>query len=285
MSRLLLYIKIFVVAVIVAFIVKTFIIEAYRIPTNSMQNTLLAGDYLLVNKLIYGASSPRYIPFTEVKIPYFNFPAFRNPKLNDIIIFEYPGERDELFPSQKQNFIKRCIGCPGDTILISDRKCFVNNVEINVPAKAITNSEALKRKKFYDPRIFPNGVRWNEDHFGPLVIPGKGYTIELNRKNIIRWRTIINREFGSNVIPADSHELIVDGKKFDTYTFSKDYYFVMGDNRNDSSDSRFWGLVPRENIIGEAILIYWSLDYSKVSWNIPGIFSAVRWNRIAKFIH
>jgi len=285
MRRFNLYIKIFIVAVVVAFLVKTFVIEAYRIPTNSMQNTLLAGDYLLVNKLKYGASTPRYIPFTDIKVPHFIFPGYADPQTNDIIIFEYPGDRDELVPSRKQNFIKRCIGCPGDTVLISDRKCFVNGIEISASPKAIVTAEAIKRKRFYDPRIFPLGVRWNEDHYGPLEIPHSGYKIKLTPENLIRWRMLINRELGYEAIPEDSSTLILNGEEIDTYTFRKDYYFVMGDNRNDSSDSRYWGLVPRENIIGEAILVYWSLDYSKISWNIPAIFDAVRWNRIAKFIH
>ena len=107
---------------IAAFFIITFVIQNTRIPTGSMEDTILVGDFVLVNKFIYGSSSPKYIPFTEVEIPHFTLPAFRDPRPMDIVVFEFPGARDKLKADELGvNYVKRCIGTPGDTIQIIDK--------------------------------------------------------------------------------------------------------------------------------------------------------------------
>ena len=134
-------------AVASALFIKTFVIEAFRIPTGSMEKTLLSGDFLLVNKLVYGASSPKYLPFTKVRIPYFTLPSLVEPKNNDIIVFEFPGKLNELEPQDYTNYIKRCIGIPGDTVKIINKRVFVNNKLAELPENGIVDyTERLMEK-------------------------------------------------------------------------------------------------------------------------------------------
>jgi len=109
-------------AAIAAFFIITFVIQNTRIPTGSMENTILVGDFVLVNKFIYGSSSPKYIPFTEIELPYFTLPSLREPRRKDIVVFEYPGHRDQLRADELGvNYVKRCIGLPGDTVQIINK--------------------------------------------------------------------------------------------------------------------------------------------------------------------
>ena len=108
-------------AAIAALLIKTFLIETSRVPTGSMEQTIMVGDFLFVNKFIYGSSSPRNIPFTNVALPYFQLPAISEPERGDIIVFEYPGDRDVLQPKEILNYVKRCVGEPGDTIEIKKK--------------------------------------------------------------------------------------------------------------------------------------------------------------------
>jgi len=269
-------------AAIAAFLLKTFIIEAFRIPTGSMENTLLVGDFLLVNKLVYGASSPRRIPLTDVEIPYFTLPAIVNPKPNDVIVFEYPGDRDELKHKEPVNYIKRCVAGPGDTLKIIDKKLFLNGERFYNPPLVKHLNPRTRPREFYESGIFPKGSPWNEDNYGPLYIPKAGDVINLNYQNIETWRTLINREHGRQVVKVEGKIVTIEGYPVKSYTVNKDYYFMIGDNRDDSFDSRFWGFVPRDKIIGEAIVIYWSWDPSKTNlWELLG---SIRLNRIAQLI-
>jgi len=178
-------------AAIAAFFIITFIVQNTRIPTGSMEDTILVGDFVLVNKFIYGSSSPKYIPFTEIEIPFFRLPAFKDPKAKDIVVFEYPGDRDQLVASERGvNYVKRCIGVPGDTLEIRDKVVFVNGKEFWRPSFVkyykgrYGNFLKPMPRGVAEPRIFPKGMPWNEDNYGPLVIPRKGSTIPLNKYNI-----------------------------------------------------------------------------------------------------
>jgi signal peptidase I len=193
-----------IIAIILALFIRTFIVQAFKIPSGSMIPTLQIGDHILVNKFIYGVK----IPFVEKTIiPY------KKPKQGDIIVFKYPVEPDK-------DFIKRVIGCPGDVILVKDKKVFVNNAPLN-----------------HDPGMFTD----------PHVISG-----QINPRDNI----------GPITVPAAS-------------------YFVMGDNRDNSYDSRFWGFVDETEIKGKALIIYWSWN-SEGSWDINNFF--VRWQRIGSSI-
>lgn len=270
-------------AAIAAFILKSFVIEAFRIPTGSMEKTLLIGDFLLVNKFVYGSSTPRSIPFADIRLPYVTLPSLREPDRKDVVVFEYPGDRDQLKPSETVNYIKRCIGIPGDTIRIIDKVIFVNGREFFRPPYVQYLNSYTKPAGEAEYRIFPKGSPWNEDNYGPLIVPAKGDIIKLNKDNIEKWRTIINRELESEAVRVEGSKIFISDKLVTAYTLKKNYYFMMGDNRDDSADSRFWGFVPRDKIIGEALIIYWSWD--PASTNILDLLASVRWDRIGRLIH
>jgi signal peptidase I len=266
--------------VFVAFFLKVFIVEAFRIPTGSMENTLLAGDFLLVNKFIYGAKTPRYIPFTDIALPYLTLPAFTKPRSGDIVIFEYPGSKHN---HEIVNYVKRCVAGPGDTLLIVNKTVFVNSRQLAVPPTARITSGRSLPKEFNDARVFPEGAGFNEDNYGPLVVPGKGLTITLNPLAAKQWKDVIEGEGHSLEVSGD--DIVIDGSPAASYTMAKDYYFMMGDNRDNSLDSRFWGVVPEDLIIGKALMIYWSREDSPHSDNGHSFLSSVRWGRLGMLVH
>lgn len=270
-------------AAIVALLLKTFIVEAYRIPSGSMENTLQIGDFLLVNKFSYGPSTPRNIPFTNIRLPYFSLPAISEPGKGDIVIFDFPGEIEEKNPPEIINYIKRLVGEPGDTVLVKNRVLYINNKEFPNPENMLVEGEIIN-ERYYDPKIFPRGSNWNTDFYGPVVVPKKGDVIKITAENFEMWKMLIMREGHSVRITADK-KVFIDEKESPEYKIEKNYYFVMGDHRTNSSDSRLWGFLPRENIIGEALLVYWSwnpdIPYSKFG----DLLKSIRWERIAMIIH
>jgi signal peptidase I len=272
-------------AAIAALLIKSFLIETSRVPTGSMENTILVGDFLFVNKFIYGSSSPRNIPFTDITLPYFQLPALGEPERYDIVVFEYPGDRDQLKPTAINNYVKRLIGLPGETIEIIDKVVFINGKEIKRPHYIQYSNQLPLPKEITNPAIFPYGSNWNEDNYGPLKIPKKGEKIKLTRENIEIYRNIIDREYGRRVVTVEGDDIKIAGKTVSEYTIKQDFYFMMGDNRDNSADSRFWGFVPREKILGQAWMIYWSWDPSIPFSNFIDLLSSVRLNRIAKIVH
>lgn len=277
---------------IAAFFIITFIVQNTRIPTGSMENTILVGDFVLVNKFIYGSSSPKYIPFTEIELPFFRLPALWEPVATDIVVFEYPGDRDQLVATERGvNYVKRCIGTPGDTIEIKNKVVFVNGKEFWKPThikyyKGRTGSY-LKPVPLgvADARIFPKGTHWNEDNYGPLVIPKKGSTIPLNKYNVEQWRTTIDREYGKRVVELKGDVVTIEGIPVSSYTFKKDYYFMMGDNRDDSLDSRFWGFVARDLVVGQAFITLFSWNREIPFSQLFKLLGSVRLDRILLLLH
>lgn len=279
----------FLVALLVALLIRTFFVEAFRIPTGSMKNTLLVGDYLFVNKVSYYLRSPKYVPFTSWEIPYFSIKTGSIDR-GDVIVFEYPGDRDLVTPREKKvNYIKRCIGIPGDDIQIKNKQVFVNGVAMKNPEGMRYRDHALAPNEI-DPMIFPKGAPWNKDWFGPIHIPKKGERITITPENLEQWEVFIARE-GSQVKLGDNGQIFIDGQQQNTYVIKRDYLWMMGDNRDDSEDSRFWGFAPVDNVVGSGLIIYWS-------WYNPPKDSygdgydpeevqkfQIRWNRIGKLIH
>lgn len=182
------YAESIIVAVILALIIRTFLVQAFKIPSGSMEDTLLIGDHLLVSKFLYGTK----IPFTDTKIL-----KIRDPKRGDVIVFEYPED-----PSK--DFIKRVVGTPGDVVEGKDKQVFVNG-------KLYENPHEIHKEKDIIPK-----AQNPRDTFGPVTVPA-------------------------------------------------DAYFVMGDNRDRSYDSRFWGFVKSPKIKGKAFIKYWSWDSEKFS--------------------
>jgi signal peptidase I len=220
------------IALVLALIIRAFLVQAFSIPSGSMEPTLLVGDYLLVNKLAYGIRNP----FTNnILIP------TGTPQRGDVVVFIYPQSPDK-------DYIKRVIGLPGDRIQITNKKLFINGQVTQIPPPS--NNPDAPHAIYSDPEITPT----QRDNFGPVVVP-------------------------------------------------KDSYFVMGDNRDRSYDSRFWGFVPDKDLKGRAFIIYfsWAGDGQPQATLIPSLFRGlsglissqswdsnafrVRWDRIGKLIH
>jgi len=272
-------------AAVAAFLIKSFLIETSRVPTPSMENTILVGDFLFVNKFIYGSSSPRNIPFTNIELPYFQLPEIRDPKRGDIVVFEYPGNRDELKPVEISNYVKRCVGTPGDIIEVRNKVVFVNNEQLPIPPNIQYRKNGILPEGLPVPDIFPKGSGWNADNYGPFRIPRKGDEVNLTLDNVEKWRTIINREFASEAVNIRGGKIYINGIETDHYTIQKDYYFMMGDNRDNSADSRYWGVVPRDLIIGNAFFIYWSWNPEIPFSDFFRLLASTRFERIAKLVH
>lgn len=188
------YIEVILWAVFLALIIRTCLVGNFRIRLGCMEDTLFEGDYMLVNKFIYGIR----VPFTDLRLP-----SLRDPERGDVIVFKYPEDRS-------LDYIKRVIGVPGDEIRIKDKQVYINGTLYK------DSHEVHKDTKFLPER----------DNFGPVRVP------------------------------ADS-------------------YFVMGDNRDSSYDSRYWGFVSKTDLVGKAFIKWWSWDHER--WR-------VRWNRIGRLI-
>ncbi|MDZ7293906.1 MAG: signal peptidase I [candidate division KSB1 bacterium] len=224
------------VAVIAALILRLLVIQAFRIPTGSMKDTLLIGDFLMVNKFIYGVRTPSTLPLVKANIPHFRFPAVKKPKRGEVIVFKYPLD-------QRLDYIKRCVGLPGDTIEVRNGDLYVNG-------KPEGTKELVGRR--YDPEDGHYVVEYR------ITTPqGQKYNI---RHYDFRGRTFDN--FGPIVVPPG-------------------HLFMMGDNRDNSADSRFWGPLPFDNVVGEAMVIYFSWDSRAPVYNL---LKKIRWTRLGKII-
>ncbi len=263
-------------------LLNNFVIASFMVPTGSMENEVMTGDFLFVNKFIYGGTSPRNIPFTNVRLPWFRVPGIRDVERGDVIVFVFPGYREEVQPEEFTFYLKRCVGLPGDTVRIIDRVLYVNDEAFPLPRNMKFSSPVRRPPEFVDERVFPPGMPWNEDNYGPLVVPYKGMTVPLNVGNYDQWKTFLQRE--GHAVALTREGVLVDGTPTSTYVVERDYVFGMGDHRDNSLDSRYWGFIPKENLVGTPILVYWSWNS-----NIPLTFiferlGSVRWGRIGKII-
>ena len=397
-------------AIIAATIVHTYFIQPFIIPTGSLEKSLLIGDFLFVSKFHYGARLPTTaiampmvhdtIPLLKTRsylkkpqIPFFRIPGFQKIKRNDIVVFNWPADTVRQFfvketgvkkpIDKKSNYVKRCVGMPGDTLEIYNSEILINNKKSKMPEWAriqftyniykkegvssrklkefgvddftrkfkinnitqnsldklipyimgtqgnsinnfsvITGTKGLPIKlisdlglevkelignskiinttidqvntlkksnnfdsitrnineiKTYNESYFPNRItfNWNQDNFGPIIIPKKGGKIILDNKTYPLYKKIIE-EYENNSVIRKSNEFIINNKKVDHYYFKQNYYWMMGDNRHKSEDSRYWGFVPEDHIMGKPIFIWMSIDNFNdgiTNWKI-------RWNRV-----
>ncbi len=274
------FIKAIILAFVIAVLIKSFLIEADKIPTTSMENTLLAGDIILINKASYSMDTPMYIPLTYIEIPRLRLFQISKPRHNDVIVFKFPGFNNQLYPGEDVDYIKRIIGCPGDTVSIVNRIVYINGKKQIPPHLAIISKSGIQKKGIRGYQIYPPGKNWNEDNYGPLTVPYRGEVIAINAENISRWQALIDRELNRKAVSVEGSVITINGTPVRNYTIKKNYYFVLGDNRTNSLDSRFWGFVPFDDIIGKAVLIYWSHVPDAAVKNISDFFDSVRWNRI-----
>jgi signal peptidase I len=389
-----------VFALIAVYFINIFIFQNYKIPTSSLEKTLLVGDYLFVSKVSYGPrvpNTPLAFPLTHHTLPITNTKSYSDwphwdykrlsglgdVKRNDIVVFNFPaGDTVALYAQQndyyelvarygwervntdkrtfgeivyrpvdrRENYVKRCIGMPGDSLQIIDNQVYIDGVLLPNPKKVQFNyfvettgnrwtdkqfrklnvskedqrlvnrdphaagvfrflniqqnefgnfnpvyqipltQEALDFLKnsnwtksihiqqdiMVENRTYPYNYEtgWTRDNFGPTWIPKKGETIVLNTENIALYqRCIVNYE--GNTLRQDGNRFYINGVPANSYTFKFDYYFMMGDNRHNSLDSRSWGFVPEDHIVGKPLLIWMSIDKDR-GW----LDGKIRWNRL-----
>jgi signal peptidase I len=357
----------FLFAIIVATIVHTYFIQPYTIPSSSLEKSLLIGDFLFVSKINYGARVPMTtiaapmvhdsLPFTKKlsylskpQLPYFRFPGFEKIKNNDIVVFNWPRDTlDNMYhPSniridkprdKKTNYVKRCVGIPGDSLQIKDGIVFINEKELILPERAkpqysyeavydgktpidfeyllkdlnVTDGAGFKSStkdtiiinaltfdgakrlknvpgilsvtrvihKGSEDGIFPDFKDgkasitndWNSDNFGPIYIPKAGKTVPLNTKTLPFYKIIIT-EYEGNTLKIIGDTIYINNKKATNYTFKQNYYWMMGDNRHNSLDARYFGYTPEDHIVGKPIFIW-------MSWDTNGKgLGKIRWERV-----
>ncbi len=228
-----------IIAAIFTTILRVFVVESYRIPTGSMESTLLAGDFLFVNKYVYGPK----IPFTDIRLP-----GVKKVDRGDIIVFKFPKDRS-------LNYIKRCVALSGDTLEIHGQQLSVNKKLSPLPphAQFIGNRMAAGDG---DYMIFPQFSNFNKDNYGPIRIPRKGDIVRLTPLNYPLYSALIADE--GHEVSLQGRSVFIDGAPVQNYTVQSNYYFAMGDNRDNSLDSRFWGFLPEKDIVGQALMVYWS---------------------------
>ncbi|MCI4442364.1 MAG: signal peptidase I [Lentimicrobium sp.] len=346
-------------AVVVATIVHTYFLQPYTIPTSSLEKSLLVGDFLFVSKINYGARVPMTtvalpmvhdtIPLLKRKsylswpqLPYFRLPGFQKIKNCDIVVFNWPVDTVYFFrdPSgrhidkpidKKSNYVKRCVGIPGDSLSIKDGIVYINGKILALPERAKpqysykiaidgktpidfeylfkdldvtdgagftsdkrdtlyvtalpeTSVERLKNvpgitsvtriiSKGVEDGIFPHIHKWNRDNFGPIYIPQAGKSVAINFMTLPFYSRIIT-EYEKNKLEVKGSDIYINGIKTNTYTFKQDYYWMMGDNRHNSEDSRYWGYVPADHIVGKPVFIW-------MSWDTNGKgLGKIRWERL-----
>jgi signal peptidase I len=252
------FIKLIVVALLLAITLRVFLFASFKIPSPSMEPVILSGDYIITNKLIPG---PRIIKnfFSMQKngqIEIRRLKGVRKIKRNDVLVFNFPYESDanKMDLNLSVNYIKRCVAIPGDTFCIEDgiykvKNCsdILGNYDNQYRFFQLA-AENIQPEIF---RCFPldSLYNWNVKSFGPLYVPKKGDTLRIDSVNILLYRNLIRYET-SDEIPKD----------LQTYVFRQNYYFMAGDFVFDSRDSRYWGLLPEDHIVGKAAFIWKSKD-------------------------
>ena len=302
-------------AVIVVSFINIFFFQAFKIPSSSMERTLYTGDHLFVSKLTYGPrlpQTPLTVPFTHnvifgkesystlIQKDYKRLKGFRNVRRGDIVVFGFPNGDTVLrkapsedyyslcrfYGKQKvvsslgpviarpadkvDHYVKRCVAVPGDTLEIREGLVWIDGVKQETyPGMQISRNIEKVQSDYREIFPFSPDYTWTRDEFGPLWIPEKGATVKLTRENLPLYERIIR---------VYEHSSVEEALAAGSYTFKQDYYFMMGDNRHNSLDSRYWGFVPEDHIVGRPVVIWLSTDEGK---RFP---KNIRWGRFLKFV-
>lgn len=346
-------------AVVAATLIRWLIMEAYTIPTPSMENSMLVGDFLFVSKFHYGTRTPRtplQIPLTHQKIwftnipsyvdwvqlPTYRLPGFSEVKREDVVVFNVPpkelNEEKDYPIDLKTNYIKRCVAVSGDVLEIKNKQVTINgqpspNPEDMQYSYLVTANDEINERNFNkleldpddytylgrpennkavyqmfltkskvdelktlpyvisvtddyrtgegpDSRTFPGSkyTPWNGDNYGPLTIPKEGMKIPVNDSTLSIYGGVIRDYDHNKDVKIENGKLTIEGNEVVEYTFNQNYYFMMGDNRHNSLDSRYWGFVPEDHIVGKGFFIWLSID------KYADFIHKIRWSRFFKLI-
>jgi len=267
-------IKSWALIILIALGIKQTIIASYHVPTGSMENTIMTGDFLFGNNFIYGSRTPDWIgiPYTRIgfHIPWFRLPSIKEPEQGDIVIFKYPED-------QYVHYVKRCVAGPGQTFEVRDKQAFVNSKEFVNPPNSKFQPTTYS-KYWNDYRIFPRGAG-NQDNYGPIYIPKEGDTLRIGEYPTQLFKNVV--ELARHSFYIQNGKVVIDGYEQEYYVVEQDYYFMMGDNRDNSLDSRFWGFVPFDLVVGRAMVVWLSIDKEKPLYRFTKI---VRWKRFGKIL-
>ena len=263
------------VTITLAVVMKVFLFASFKVPTDSMKPTLIPGDFVLVNKLLIGPRIYQNLDFLKgKKTPYRRINGIQRIRRNDILVFDAPYITAGTLKQQVDVFyVKRCIAIPGDTFRIENGIYKVQgrpDTLGNYPNQLILSQMPDEEFEGHIYNCFPADTtfQWNIKYFGPLYIPGKGDTLELNPQNIVLYQSLIQYETQKKITIIDG-QLFLDRTPLSPYTFTQNYYFMVGDNVIESHDSRYWGLLPEEFIVGKVAIIWKSEDpqTGKFRWN------------------
>jgi len=232
------FMALLLVVVIAAWICKSIGFSVYRIPSLSMYPALEPNEYVLVSKYPFNLRTPEYYPLTGIPFPYFFASGFGKVQREDIMVFDLPLFPAELHPARKEDYIKRCLGLPGDTVLWYEDHYYLKKDVIS------NKNEIIKSQLLKDSATIS------------FVIPKKGAFIQLADSTQHIWESIVIRD-GNTFGRDNSGIFLINGIQKLKYRAQQDYYFVQGDNRRFSTDSRSWGLVPKSNLIGRAEVVLW----------------------------
>ncbi len=375
-------------ALVAVGLINIYLFQNYKIPTSSLEKSLLVGDHLFVSKVAFGPRNPitplsfplaqHTLPGTKMKSyiekpqwKYKRLKGFGSVKRDDIVVFNFPtgdtvpaninnpdyyqlcrsygrdrvvnnnvpgvdfGEIQWRPVDRRENYVKRCVAIPGDSLQVIDNQVYVNGIKqkeiegLQFNYIVVTNGSMINPKiferlgirkedsKHYDQRgfyympltdahvtelkklknvvsitreVYPKGkvettafphaanFDWNRDNYGPIWMPKKGATTPLDMMNLPLYERIITAYEG-NMLQVKDSTIYINGEAADSYTFQMDYYFMMGDNRHHSADSRYWGYVPEDHVVGKPILVWLSLDEDK---SFP---ANIRWDRFFTWVH
>lgn len=268
-------------AVALWFVAQVFLFASFKIPSDSMEPGLTTGDNILVWKPTIG---PRifnlFASMRNEQTEIYRIPGFKKIKRNDILVFNFPHPNgwDKIEMHILKYYIKRCIGLPGDTLSIQNGFFHVEGIQIPL-GNIVSQNMIATTDKFEDGIFhsfpFDSIIDWNIKDFGPLYIPSKGDSITLNKTNTLLYKKLIEWEQKGNLQYKDSIS-VLNGIPINGYRFKKNYYFMAGDNGMNSQDSRYWGILPEEYIVGKAWIIWKSVDpYT----------DKFRWDRFMKIIY
>lgn len=281
-QRLVNCIILFNVIICIYFFFQVLGFSTFKIPSDSMAPELIDGDNVLVFKPVLGARLFNVFAFLRMEqTDIWRIPGFRKVKRNDVLVFNFPHPNNwsKIEMDILKYYIKRCIALPGDSVFI--HKGFYGVVGNNEELGNIGSQQKLSNKSQSEInksifRTFPSDIDlgWNIKEFGPLYIPKKGDKVAMNRLNATLYRKVIQWE-QHGLIEIIGNSVFLDGKPIVSYEFKNNYYFMAGDKVLNSQDSRYWGLLPEEYIVGKAWIVWKSID------KYTGAF---RWNRFLKEI-